>query len=209
MRKLVADGDVDSSGALAARRVKYGRQDYHIFVKRSSSSSNSTLARCAALFDIAPARVKLVAGGRVLTTEAEVEAAAAGGASILCVGTRRAAVVRTETAPRRAMIRVWSVLAATWRVTLKPACDALGRRLPTEAAARAVSPWLSHAWWCGGVFVRSIDPRWKNPYEEGFDRRRRVREAAWGGLGAGGGGEGEAAAPPRPQDPGRGPHQFR
>jgi hypothetical protein len=80
VRKLVAD-DVDDSSAAssssssssAARRIKYGRQDYHIFVKRGSSSGNATRDRCAALFDIAPARLKLLgAGGRALTTEAEV-----------------------------------------------------------------------------------------------------------------------------------------
>jgi hypothetical protein len=62
-----------------------------------------------------------------------VDAAAAGGAPILCVGTRRTAVIRTETAPRRAMIRVRSVVAFTWRVALKPVVNTVMTRLPVEA----------------------------------------------------------------------------
>ena len=119
---------------------------------------------------------------------------------------------------KRVLTAVWACLCVT------PAVSHLPVQLPVK---RAVSPWLSHALWCGDVFVRSIDPRWKNPYQESFDRRRREREerdaAGWGrggrGGGAGGGGgnateDGAAgnqprAVPERPQDPGRGPHQFR
>ena len=132
------------------------------------------------------------------------------------------------------MIRVKRVLTAVW-AALRPLCHAVVSHLPVQLPVkRAVSPWLSHALWCGDVFVRSIDPRWKNPYQESFDRRRREREAreaaGWGsvptagddgsggGRAAGGGGnateDGAAgnqprAVPERPQDPGRGPHQFR
>jgi len=145
----VAD-DFDSgtsppSSSTSARRVRYGRQDYFLFVR--TSSSNATLRRCAELFDIAPSRLKLVAGGRVLATEVEVEVAAACGSPIMCLGTRRAAVVRTESAPHRAVLRARGAAAAAWRIALRPACRAVLRQVPVEAAARAVSPWIVHAWW--------------------------------------------------------------
>ena len=167
-----------SSSSFVARRVKYGRQDYHLFVERRKPKA--TLTRCSHLFDVAPSRVKFFAGGRALSTEDEIEAAAAGGSPILCVGTRRADIVRTESAPRRAMIRIERVVATAlwlWRATLKPACRFVAAWLRLDVVVRSASPWLSHAAWCGDVFVRSIDPSWKNPYRENFDRRRRAREA--------------------------------
>jgi len=89
LKKLVADQVTNDGARMEARRIKYGRQDYHLFVR----AGGSTAGRCADLFGVAPTRVKLLAGGRRLATEAEVAAAAAEGAPILLVGTRKADVV--------------------------------------------------------------------------------------------------------------------
>ena len=70
------------------------------------------------------------------------------------------------------------------------------------AGARRGAPAARHAWWLAETFVRSMHPGWTNPYE-------RVSGAADASDGGGEIDRRHRRPPPRPADPGRGPHQFR
>ena len=209
LRKLVSEDPARPSTS-SPRRIRYGRQEYHLFVSDHPPAPLATRTLCARLFDIDPARVKLLAKGRALVDESAVADASASGAPILLVGTRRDRLVHTEPAPRRALRRAKRPLEAAWRVTVEPLIESLIQpliaRLPLAPIARAVAPVASHALWCGETFVRSLDPAWKNPYEPAFLERVARRR---GGRASGGDARGTVRPPPRPADPGRGPHQFR
>ena len=70
------------------------RQEYHLFVPDHPPTPLATRDLCARLFDIDPARVKLLAKGRALVDESAVADASASGAPILLVGVRRDRLVR-------------------------------------------------------------------------------------------------------------------
>ena len=114
----------------------------------------------------------------------------------LLVGARRADAKALEP-PRRAAL----ILAAVARTLLAPI-----RRRAWNPIARpallAAAPAARHAWWLAETFVRSMHPGWTNPYE-------RVSGAADASDGGGEIDRRHRRPPPRPADPGRGPHQFR
>ena len=188
--------------AFSPRRIRHGRQEYHLFVPDHPPTPLATRDLCARLFDIDPARVKLLAKDRALVDESAVADASASGAPILLVGVRRDRLVRADFASRRALRRAKRALEIAWRVAVEP----LIARLPLAPIARAVAPVASHALWCGDTFVRSLHPAWKNPYEPAFRERVAMRRS---GRASGGDARDAVRPPPRPADPGRGPHQFR
>ena len=65
LRKLVSEDPARPSTS-SPRRIRYGRQEYHLFVPDHPPAPLATRTLCALLFDIDPARVKLLAKGRAL-----------------------------------------------------------------------------------------------------------------------------------------------
>ena len=163
----------------------------------SSARADATRRLCADLFDVPLHRAKLLARGGELRGEPDVAAASARGAPILFVGARSADAKALESLPRRAAL----ILAAFARTLLAPI-----RRRAWNPIARpallAAAPAARHAWWLAETFVRSMHPGWTNPYE-------RVSGAADASDGGGEIDRRHRRPPPRPADPGRGPHQFR
>ena len=197
LREFTSDA-VDADGTpspLAPRRVRRERVVFHLLV--DPARADATRRLCADLFDVPLHRAKLLARGGELRGEPDVAAASARGAPILFVGARSADAKALESLPRRAAL----ILAAFARTLLAPI-----RRRAWNPIARpallAAAPAARHAWWLAETFVRSMHPGWTNPYE-------RVSGAADASDGGGEIDRRHRRPPPRPADPGRGPHQFR
>ena len=197
LREFTSDA-VDADGTpspLAPRRVRRERVVFHLLV--DPARADATRRLCADLFDVPLHRAKLLARGGELRGEPDVAAASARGAPILFVGARSADAKALESLPRRAAL----ILAAVARTLLAPI-----RRRAWNPIARpallAAAPAARHAWWLAETFVRSMHPGWTNPYE-------RVSGAADASDGGGEIDRRHRRPPPRPADPGRGPHQFR
>jgi len=73
-----------------------------------------------------------------------------------------------ESAPRHAYLRAEHLVVALWRAGLHGVQPVWRRvlRPVVVPVTRVLAPWLAHAWWAGGALMKSVDPKWKNPYKE-------------------------------------------
>ena len=191
LRKLAADAVVAGASNAHQRRVKRGRLVWEISVPKSRNR-DATAKACARLFDVPRARLRLIAGGKALTTEEEVARIAEAGETVLVVGSRRGDIVATASPLDRAR-------AAARRLAKRIRDSVFGDFLARRA--RHLAPAAARLWWFASAFLRSMHPGWENPYQATFDERRRRRAA---GRDAG---NGVAPPPRRARDDGH-PHQF-
>ena len=184
----------DAAVAGASRRLKRGRLEWNISVP--TGARDATAKACARLFDVPRARLKLIAGGKTLVTEAEVMRVAEAGKTILVVGSRRGDIVataspldRARAAARRLAKRLRDLVFVAF-----PARSFLARRSRVLATATA------RLWWLTSAFLRSAHPGWQNPYQAAFDERRRGGSA---------GRDARTPPPPRRRAPDDGqPHRL-
>ena len=195
LRKLAADAVVAGASNAHQRRVKRGRLVWEISVPKSRNR-DATAKACARLFDVPRARLRLIAGGKALTTEEEVARIAEAGETVLVVGSRRGDIVATASP-----LDVARVFAR--RVAKQIQSSVFFHRLGSFLARRSftLAPATARLWWFASAFLRSMHPGWENPYQATFDERRRR-----GGAGRDTG-NGVAPPPRRARDDGH-PHQF-
>ena len=173
LRKLVADAVDHASPARVPRRVRRGRQDWHLLV--DATQHLATALRCSVLFSIPKERVRLLANGRVLNSEREVEAAVRNGAAVMVLGSNKRFVVATTSVAEtgtlfvKCLARRAGVGRTFWLITRT--FGSLTRTAQTAGHALTSSP----LWWLFLTLLKSISPAWENPYQAGFDERLRSR----------------------------------
>lgn len=185
LRKLAADAVVAGASNAHQRRVKRGRLVWEISVPKSRNR-DATAKACARLFDVPRARLRLIAGGKALTTEEEVARIAEAGETVLVVGSRRGDIVATASPLDRARAAARRLAKRIRDLVFFVFGDFLARR------ARHLAPAAARLWWFASAFLGSMHPGWQNPYQAAFDERRR-----------GGGAARDARNPPPPPPPPR------
>ena len=181
----------------------HGRQEYHLFVPDHPPTPLATRDLCARLFDIDPARIKLLAKGRALVDESAVADASASGAPILLVGVRCDRLVPAPISPRGQRFAARNVPSKSHGASPSNLSSLVSLSRPSRARWRR-----SRHTRCGAE-IRSCGPstpRGRTRTSLAFRERVAMRRS---GRASGGDARDAVRPPPRPADPGRGPHQFR
>jgi hypothetical protein len=177
LRELVADDVYGSKSARVPRRVRRGKQDWFLFVQ--PLEREATARRCASLFDIPRARLRLMAGGRALTTEEEIAAASDAGARVMVLGSKREDIVVTTSLLEKVAVvaRGGFPLFLAFFLNLPTSRVFIRGVLFARRAGRRV---LAPAYPFVSAFLRSIHPGWENPYQAAFEARRNGAAAPGG-----------------------------